>query len=76
MMIRKKKKIINDSMSQKKLEENSSTNFLEMKKQEDENLQITSTQSIDDLRSEVRILFMKAKINRTKKKDDTEKNNG
>ena len=75
-MIRKKKKIINDSMSQKKLEENSSTNFLEMKKQEDENLQITSTQSIDDLRSEVRILFMKAKINRTKKKDDTEKNNG
>ena len=73
MMIRKKEKIINDCMSQKKLEENSSTNFLEMKKQEDENLQITSSQSIDDLRSEVRMLLIKAKINRTKKKDITGK---
>lgn len=57
----------------KKLEENSSTNFLEMKKQEDENLQITSSQSIDDLRSEVRMLLIKSKVNRTKKKNITEK---
>jgi hypothetical protein len=63
-------------MSQKKSEKNNSTNLLEMKKQEDENLQITSSQSMDDLRLEVKILLMKAKANRTKKNDDSKKNNG